>query len=381
MNDTAPHLDDTNGLSEEHQLLRETVRRFAEETLAPRAKAMDDAARLDPAVVTGLAELGLTSLTLAEQHGGAGMDAIALAITLEELARQDGATAWTLLTHLVSGAETLAAFGAEPACAAALPEIASGATLTTFAIAEAAAGSDLRGTRTVVRPHPDGFTLHGAKLPVTNANSRFMLVTACEGEGGPLSVFLVDATAGHVTVTRRIDTLGLRAADVGEVAFQGAMIPAAFRLGEAGDAVKVLTAIRPRARLGVAAIALGLAEGAAARARRYSQERITFGKPIAEHQAIALKLADARIQLATSRALVMRAASLATGAASPFAAAAAIAKVVCSEAAVRIAYDAIQIHGGYGYSAEYEVERYWRDAKFMTLAEGTNDLVRLELAK
>lgn len=366
-------------LSEEHTLLQETIRRFAQDTVLPRAHAMDDHGELDSSVLDGMRELGLFGLTLPEAAGGVGMDALALVIAIQELARADGATAWTLLAHLALGAMPIATLGQPSLVARVGGKLASGEALATAAISEPDAGSDMLAAATTVEQTGSGFILRGRKLPVTNASKAgAFLVSAHLGANGPLTLFCVERECG-VKVGRRISTLGLRAADVAEISFDGITLPADAQVGADGAALELIAHNRVLSRLGVAAFALGLAENALERATKYSQERVTFGKPIAKHQAITLKLADMQLLVETSRNWVMRAAgSVVAGKHAERDAA--FAKTYCSEAAVKVAYDAIQIHGGYGYSAEYEVERLWRDAKYATLAEGSNELVRLELA-
>ncbi len=378
MDDTATSRFD---LTEEQLLLQETVRRFADTTLAPRARAMDHAAALDPVVVSGLRELGLTGLVLPEDVGGAAMDTVAFAIALEEIARGDGASAWTLLSHLGCCAATIATAGSSALRESLLPALASGETLGGVAYAEKDAGSDFFATRCVAAESGSSISISGVKLPVTNAASGgVFLVTAREGAAvdAPLSLFAVAANSANVKRGRRIETLGLRAADIGEVSFENCVVEASHRIGARGDALSEIEKSRVLSRIGVAAIGLGLARAAQERAARYSRERVTFGKPIGEHQAVALKLADMSIAISAARQLVLLAAR--THAAGGDAARCAIeAKIFASEAAVKVAYDAIQVHGGYGYSAEYEVERMWRDAKYMTLGEGTNDMLRIGL--
>ncbi len=384
MNETAQAAGLNFDLTEEQSLLRETVRRFAEEEVAPRAMEMDRTATFDMSLWEQMKELGLTGVPISEEYGGAGMDGLSYILTVEELARVCGSTALTLAAHVSLGTYPIFAWGSDDQRRRFVPELASGEKLGSFGLTEPNAGSDSGGTQSRAVRKGDKYVLNGTKVFITNANigHTFIVTAKTSDEPGSrgISAFIVEKHYPGFRLGQKLDKLGTRGSDWAELIFEDCEIPVENLVGEEGEGFKLFMKTLDGGRISIGAMALGLAQGAYERALKYAQERETFGKPIAEHQAIGFKLADMAVEIAAARHLVYHAARL-KDAGRPFGSEAAMAKLFASEVAMRVTSNAIQVHGGYGYSTEYEVERFWRDAKLCTIGEGTSEIQRLVISR
>lgn len=328
--------------------------------------------------------MGLTGIPFPAECGGAGMDNLSYILTVEELARACGSTALTLAAHVSLGTYPIFAFGTDEQREKYVPPLATGEVLGSFGLTEPNAGSDAGGTEATAVRKNGHYLLNGTKVFITNANiGDTFIVTArtSKGEGSRgISAFIVEKAFPGFRCGQKLEKLGTRGSDWSELIFEDCEIPAENLVGGEGEGFKVFMKTLEGGRISIGAMALGLAQGAYERAMKYSKERTTFGKPIAEHQAIRFKLADMAVQITASRHLVYEAARL-KDAGLPYGTQAAMAKLHASETAMKVCFDAIQVLGGYGYSAEYEVERYWRDAKLTTIGEGTSEIQRLIIAR
>jgi len=369
---------------DEHRLVRETVRRLADEVIAPRASELDRTGEYPAEAMAQLAELGLMGIPFPEEYGGSGMDSQAYAIAIEEVARGCGSTALTLSAHTSLGTNPIFIAGTEEQKRRFVPPLASGKVLGAFGLTEPTAGSDAGATRTVARRDGGNYVLNGKKVYMTNAGHAGTAIITARTSDEPgthgITAFIVETATPGFRLGTRENKLGLRASDTWEVLLEDCRVPVENRLGGEGEGFKVFMKTLDGGRIGIGALALGLARAAHERALHYARERKTFGKPIAEHQAIAFKLADMAVRIQTSRHLIYHAAAL-KDAGKPFGKEAAMAKLHASEAAVQVCYDAIQVLGGYGYLHEYEVERLYRDAKLCEIGEGTSEIQRMVISR
>lgn len=373
------------GLTEEQQMLRDTVRDFANERLLPQAIEIDREARFPVETFHEMAELGLLGLPIPEQYEGAEVDALSATLVIEELARVCGSTALGVAAHTSLCLWPIFTFGNEEQRARWVPDLASGRKLGAFGLTEPGAGSDAGGTRTTAVKDGDGWVLNGTKVFITNANfADTFVVTAvtdkAKGTRGGITSFVLERGMDGFSIHKGDVKLGMRGSDWGELEFAECRVPDSHVLGEVGAGFQNFMQTLDGGRVGIGALALGLAEGAYARAKQYAKERVAFGKPIAEKQAVAFKLADMATQCAAARGLIERAALL-KEAGQPYTTEAAMAKLFASEMAMRVTSDAIQIHGGYGYTSEYHVERMYRDAKLCTIGEGTSEIQRIVISR
>jgi alkylation response protein AidB-like acyl-CoA dehydrogenase len=372
-------------LTEEQELLRDTVRAFAEQELLPQAVEIDRNSRFPEDTFRKLAELGLLGLPIPEEYEGAGADTRTTVLVIEELAKCCGSTALGLAAHTSLCLWPIWAFGTEEQRRRFLPDLASGRRLGAFGLTEPDAGSDAGGTRTTAVRDGDHYVLNGSKLFITNANyaGTFVVTAVTDAErgtrGGITSFILERGTPGFV-ISEGDEKLGMRGSDWGELSFQDCRVPVSNRLGGEGQGFANFMKTLDGGRIGIAALALGLAEGAFGRSVRFAQERVAFGKPIADQQGVAFKLADMAVGIAAGRLLVHSAAQ-ARDTGQPYTREAAIAKLFCSEMAMKVTYDAIQVHGGYGFTTEYHVERMYRDAKLCTIGEGTSEIQRIVISR
>lgn len=371
-------------LTEEQENVRQTVRRFAEQEVAPLARRMDDTSTFDLSLWEKMRELGLTGLPIPFEYEGGGLDTLSYILAVEELARVCGSTALTLAAHVSLGTYPIYAWGNEDQRKRYVPDLASGRKIGSFGLTEPNAGSDASGTRTRAERKGDRYVLNGTKIFITNANigETFIVTARTSDEPGArgISAFIVEKAFPGFKVGQKLEKLGTRGSDWAEIVFEDCEVPVENRVGEEGEGFKLFMKTLDGGRISIGAMALGLAQGAYERALRYARERETFGRKIGEHQAIGFKLADAATQIAAARHLVYHAARL-KDLGRPFSTEASMAKLYASEVAMRVTFDAIQIHGGYGYSKEYEVERFWRDAKLTTIGEGTSEIQRLVISR
>jgi alkylation response protein AidB-like acyl-CoA dehydrogenase len=369
-------------LPEEHELLRSTVREFAEERIAPVAEELDREHRFPYDLVSELAELGLMGIPIPEEHGGGGGDTLSYAIAIEELTRVDSSVAITVAAHTSLGTMPILLFGTEEQKQAWLPDLASGRKLAAFGLTEPEAGSDAGATRTTAELRDGMWVLNGSKIFITNAGtdiSACVTITARTGEDEISNLIVPTGTEGY-EVSAPMRKMGWRASDTRELAFRDCAVPEENLLGERGAGLRQFLEVLDGGRISVAAMGLGLAQGAFELASSYARERQQFGKPISSFQAIQFKLADMATEIEAARGLVYKAAWL-KDQSRPFAQAAAMAKLYTGELAHRVANHALQIHGGYGFMDEYAISRLYRDQKVLEIGEGTNEVQRLVIAR
>ena len=371
-------------LSPQHVEIRRSVREFAERRIAPVADDFERRAEYPPDIIREAASLGLLGVPYPEEDGGTGLDSLAYAITIEELARVSGSVALIVSAHTSLGCYPIFIAGTAEQKERFLRPLASGEKLGAYGLTEPGAGSDSRGTRT--RAHRDGesWILNGGKRFITNAGvADTYIVTAVtdrSAESGKISAFIVEAGTPGFTIGRLEEKMGLHASQTGELLFGDCRIPASNLLGEEGEGDKLFLKTLDGGRIGIGAMALGLAQAAFEAASSYAQEREQFGRAIAKFQGVAFKIADMATRIDAARLLVYRAAWL-KDEGRPFTTEAAMAKLFASEVARDVTNDAVQVHGGYGYIAEYKVERYLRDAKLTEIGEGTSEIQRLVIAR
>jgi short/branched chain acyl-CoA dehydrogenase len=369
-------------LSEEHELIRRTVREFARDRIAPVAEELDREHRFPYELVTEMAELGLMGIPIPEDWGGAGGDTLSYAIAVEELTRVDSSVAITVAAHTSLGTMPILMFGSEEQKRAWLPDLASGKRLAAFALTEPGAGSDAGSMRTSAELRDGKWIVNGSKIFITNAGTD---ITACvtiaarTGDNEISNLIVPNGTEGY-EISTPMRKMGWRASDTRELSFRDCAVPEENLLGPRGAGFKQFLEILDGGRISIAAMGLGLAEGAYDLARAYAREREQFGQPIANFQAIQFKLADMATEIEAGRALVYRAAWL-KDQGSSFAKEAAMAKLFTGELAHRVANHALLIHGGYGFMDEYAISRLYRDQKVLEIGEGTNEVQRMVIAR
>ncbi|ABO56326.1 acyl-CoA dehydrogenase family protein [Burkholderia vietnamiensis] len=370
--------------TEDQRMIRDAARAFATEVLAPNAAQWDHDARLPDTVVAQLGELGLLGMIVPQELGGAYTDYVAYALAMEEIAAGDAACATMMSVHNSVGCGPILGFGTPAQKDRWLAEMAAGRVIGAFCLTEPHAGSEAHNLRTRAELHDGQWVLNGAKQFVTNGQRAgvaivFAMTDPDAGKRG-ISAFLVPTDTPGFIVGKPEKKMGIRASDTCPITLENCTLPADALLGNRGEGLKIALSNLEGGRIGIAAQALGIARAAFDKARRYAGERVQFGKPIAEHQAIQQKLADMATQINAARLLVHHAAKLRT-AGLPCLSEASQAKLFASEMAERVCSDAIQIHGGYGYLADYEVERHYRDARITQIYEGTSEVQRMVIAR
>jgi alkylation response protein AidB-like acyl-CoA dehydrogenase len=370
--------------NEQQTMLATTVREFATEKLAPRAELVDDKAEFPIDQFRGLAELGLTGMTIPEEYGGSGGEYRDFMVVLEEVAAACGSTSTVLITHVSLGSQTIRHGGSEEQLKRWLPSLASGEKIAAFALTEPGTGSDALALETSLTRDGDDYVLNGSKLFITNGAeadifSVFTNHDKSAGHRGVTAVVIEKGTPGF-TINPQHGKMGMKGCATAELVFDNCRIPVSNRLGEEGEGYKLALKILDSSRIMIAAQCLGLAKGALDAALSYSKQRVTFGKVIATRQAIQFMLADMAVELDAARLLTWRAAALydeglAHGKES------AMAKLYASEAAGRIASKALQIHGGVGYFKPSAVERIYRDQRVTEIYEGTSEIQRLVISR
>ena len=383
--DNTTALIDPFELTETQKMIRDTVRDFSNEVLAPRAKEVDRVGEFSWDNFKKMAELGLTGIPISEEYGGAGADNLSYIIALEEIARSCGSTCLTLAAHISLGTMPIYDFGNEAQKKKFVPALAKGEVVGAYGLTEPGAGSDSGATATKAVKVDGGWRVNGSKLFMTNAGvaSSYIITGVTDPEKPKherISAFVLEKGWKGITIAKKEDKLGCRGSDTCLVTFDDVFVPDANLLGERGKGFSYFMKILDGGRIGIGAMALGLARGAYEKAVAYAKERKAFGVPIAQHQAIAFKLADMATDHAAARLLTLRAAA-AKGEGRPFTHEASMAKLFASEAAQRAVGNAIQIHGGYGYTEDYPVERFFRDARVQTIYEGTSEIQRLVIAR
>jgi short/branched chain acyl-CoA dehydrogenase len=369
-------------LSDEQELVRRTVREFAETRVAPVAEELDREARFPYELVAELAELGLMGLPFPEDLGGAGGDTLSYALAIEELTRVDSSVAITVAAHTSLGTMPIFLFGTDEQRREWLPRLASGRALAAFGLTEPDAGSDAGSARTRAELRDGEWVIDGSKMFITNAGTDItacVTITARTREDEISNLIVPNGTPGY-EISAPMKKLGWRASDTRELSFRGCRVPEANLLGERGQGFRQFLEILDGGRISVAAMGVGLAQGAYDLAAGYSHERKQFGKPIAEFQAIQFQLADMATEIEAGRQLVYRAAWL-KDAGRPFALAAAQAKLFTGLLSNRAVNVALQIHGGYGFMDEFPISRLYRDQKILEIGEGTNEVQRMVISR
>jgi alkylation response protein AidB-like acyl-CoA dehydrogenase len=373
-------------LTREQQMFREVVHDFAAREVRPRARHTDETGEFNWPAVRKMGPLGLLGLQVPEAYGGADVDTVSATIAIEELGWACGSTALAVSAHNCLGLGPLVDFGSDELKQAWLPRLATGqGRLGCLTLTEPGAGSDLQGgVRTQAVRRGDEWVIDGSKMWATNASIADTVIALCrtDSAGGSrsLSLILVPTDAPGLVIGPPEKKMGLNGSPTHAVTFDSVRVPAANLVGEEGRGLAQTLATLTKGRISIGALALGLAQAAYEAARAYAKQRQTFGKPIAEHQAIQFMLADAATEIDAARLMLYRAAWL-KDQGRPFAKEAGMAKLFATEVSERVCRNAIQIHGGYGYSREFEVERMYRDTRLMSIGEGTSEINRLVIAR
>jgi short-chain 2-methylacyl-CoA dehydrogenase len=369
-------------LTQEQQLVRDTVREFAESRIAPVAAELDREHRFPYELVAELAELGLMGMTVPEEYGGAGADTLSYAVAVEELTRIDSSVAITVAAHHSLGTLPIFYFGNEEQKREWLPQLASGQKLAAFGLTEPGAGSDAGATRTTAELRDGQWIVNGSKIFITNAGTEItacVTITARTGEDEISNLIVPNGTPGY-EISAPMEKMGWHASDTRELSFRDCAVPDGNLLGPRGQGFNQFLEILDGGRISVAAMAVGLAQGAYDLAAAYAQEREQFGRPIARFQAVQFRLADMATEIEAARNLVYKAAWV-KDQGRPFGREAAIAKLYSGEMSNRAVNWALQVHGGYGYMDEFAISRLYRDQKILEIGEGTNEVQRMVIAR
>ena len=371
-------------LSDEQEMLRRTVREFAEAEMRPHVMEWDEAQQFPMDLLPKLASLGLMGIQFDEQYGGSAMSAVDYCICIEELARVCPAIALSVAAHNGLCTSHIAMFGSDAQKRQYLPRLVAGEVLGAWGLTEANAGSDAAGMRTAATRQGECWVLNGSKTFITHGKIGGVMVVMAvsdrtKGHRG-ISAFVLEHGTPGMTAGKKENKLGMRASDTSEVMFQDCRIPPTALLGEEGQGFINTLQVLDAGRIGIAALSVGLAQGAYEAAREYAKERRQFGQPIAAFQAIQWKLADNATRIEAARLLTYRAAYLKDSGVRTTRESA-MAKLYASEIAVKAADDCVQIHGGYGFVKDYPAEKYFRDVKLLTIGEGTSEIQRLVIAR
>lgn len=371
-------------LTDEQALLRRTIREFAEREIAPHVMAWDEAEGFPGSLLTKLADLGLTGIQFPEALGGSGMSAVDYCICIEELARVEPGVALSVAAHNGLCSAHIFLFGTEEQKTRFLPPLAKGLMLGAWGLTEPTAGSDAAGTRTTATGDGDSWVLNGAKTFTTHGTIGGVMVAMAvtnkaRGNRG-ISAFIVPAGTPGMSPGKKERKLGMRTSDTSEVVFDNCRIPRDHLLGAEGQGFVNAMQVLDAGRIGIAALGVGLAQGAFDAALRYAKERHQFGQPLASFQAIQWKLADMATRIDAGRFMTYRAAYL-KDQGERTSRESSMAKLFTSETAVRAAEECVQIHGGYGFVKDYPAEKFFRDVKLLTIGEGTSEIQRLVIAR
>lgn len=371
-------------LNEEQQQIKMSVREFAESEIKPHVMEWDETQHFPDELRKPLAELGLLGVIFPEEYGGAGMGYVEYATIIEEIARVDGSVGLSVAAHNSLCSNHIYMFGTEEQKQKYLVPLTQGETWGAWGLTESQAGSDSAGTRTNAVKNNGGWTVNGSKNFITHAitGNTLVAVAVTDKEKGNkgISAFIFDKTMEGFRPDKKENKLGMRASETASVVFEDCYVPDENRLGNLGEGFTQAMKILDGGRISIAALSIGIAQGAFEAAVKYAKERHQFGQPIAEFQAIQFKLADMATQIEAARLLTLQAAAL-KDAGKTLTKQSAMAKLFASETAVRVAEESIQIHGGYGYTKDYPAEKYWRDAKLCTIGEGTSEIQRMVIAK
>ncbi|MBO1624066.1 acyl-CoA dehydrogenase AcdA [Bacillus arachidis] len=371
-------------LSEEHEMIRKMVREFARNEVAPTAAERDEEERFDRALFDQMAELGLTGIPWPEEYGGIGSDYLAYVIAVEELSRVCASTGVTLSAHTSLAGWPIFKFGTEEQKQKFLRPMAEGKKIGAYGLTEPGSGSDAGGMRTTAKREGDHYILNGSKIFITNGGIADIYVvfalTDPESKQRGTSAFIVESDAPGFSVGKKESKLGIRSSPTTEIMFEDCRIPAENLLGEEGQGFKIAMQTLDGGRNGIAAQAVGIAQGALDASVDYARERHQFGKPIAAQQGIGFKLADMATNVEAARLLTYQAAWLESEGL-PYGKESAMSKVFAGDTAMKVTTEAVQVFGGYGYTKDYPVERFMRDAKITQIYEGTQEIQRLVISR
>jgi alkylation response protein AidB-like acyl-CoA dehydrogenase len=372
-------------LAPEQQQLRKSIREFAEGEIAPHVMEWDEASHFPLEIMPKLAEMGLLGVIFPEQYGGAGLGYVEYTIAIEELSRVDGSVGIIVAAHNSLCSNHIYKFGSEAQKKKYLTPLAQGKKIGAWSLTEPEAGSDAGGTRSTARRDGNHWVLNGAKTFTTNGHYAdfcvAMAVTDKSKGSHGISAFILEKGTPGFRPGKKENKLGLRASDTSEVLFTDCRVPHENLLGQEGEGFTGSLAILDGGRISIAALALGMAQGALDAATKYAKQRKQFGKTISEFQAIQFKLADMATEVEAARMLVYQAAWLADQKNVRFTRESSMAKLFASEVAVRVANECVQIHGGYGFIKDYPAEKYYRDVKLCTIGEGTSEIQKLVIAR
>ena len=371
-------------LSEEQQQIKFSVREFAEAEIRPNVMEWDESQHFPVELRPKLAELGLMGVLFPEEYGGAGMGYVEYATIIEEIGRVDGSVGLSIAAHNSLCSNHIYQFGSEEQKQKYLVPLASGESFGAWGLTESQAGSDASGTRTYAVRSDGGWKVNGSKNFITHAIACDTLVAVAvtdkdKGARG-ISAFIFDKTMEGFRSDKKENKVGMRASETASVVFEDCYVPDENRLGNEGEGFTQSMQVLDGGRISIAALSVGIAQGAYEAALKYSKERQQFGRPIAEFQAIQFKLADMATQIEAARLLTLQAAAL-KDAGKKTTRESSMAKLFASEVAVKVAEESVQVHGGYGYTKDYPAEKYWRDSKLCTIGEGTSEVQRLVIAK
>ncbi len=372
-------------LNEEQRMWKDVVHDFVAREVKPKAAELDETHELNWPAIRKMGHLGLLGLNVPEDFGGAGVDAISAAIAIEELGWADGGTALTIAAHNGLGTAPIAMFGTGAQKGKYLPIATSGESkLAALALTEPQAGSDLQGILTKAEFQGDAWVINGSKMWITNAGDADYIIALVRsdpnGGSNSMSMFIVPTDAAGLYIGPPEKKMGLGGCHSNAITFENVCVPQENLLGEEGQGLQQTLQTLDGGRISIGALSIGIAQAALEEAVRYAKERLSFGKSIADHQAIQWMIADAATEIHAARLMIYYAAWL-KDQGKPFTQAGAMAKLFASEMAEKVTRNAIQIHGGYGYSREYPVERMYRDARLMTIGEGTSEIQRLVIAR
>lgn len=374
-------------ITEEHQMIRQTVRDFAEREIKPMAQELDEKEEFSVPLTKRMGELGLFGMHLPEQYGGQGLDTLSYIIAVEEMARVDGSHAATLAAHNSLGVSPIYYFGTEEQKQKYLPALTTGEALWAFGLTEPDAGSDSRGSKTKAILNNGQWVIDGSKIFITNgsaeisAGATVQSVTGQDEKGRPeFSCIIVEKDTPGFTRQTMHQKMMWRASDTAQLFFDDCKVPEENILGARGQGSKIMLSTLDGGRLSIAAMGLGLAQGAFEMAKQYASERKQFGRAIGKFQVNAFKLADMALKIEHARSFLYNACWL-KDQGEPFGKESAMAKLYCSEIAKEVADEAVQIHGGYGLTKEYDVERFYRDQRLLQIGEGTSEIQRLVISR
>lgn len=371
-------------LTEEQLQIKYSVREFAESEIRPNVMEWDETQHFPDELRPKLAELGLLGVIFPEEYGGAGLGYVEYATIIEEIARVCGSVGLSVAAHNSLCSNHIYKFGSEEQKKKYLIPLTQGETWGAWGLTESQAGSDASGTRTTAVRNGNGWIVNGSKNFITHAitGNTLVAVAVTDKEKGNkgISAFVFDKSMPGFRSDKKENKLGMRASETASVVFEDCLVPDENVLGNLGEGFKQAMHILDGGRISIAALSVGIAQGAYEAAVKYAKERVQFGKPIAEFQAIQFKLAEMATQIECARLLTQQAAAM-KDAGKSHTKESAMAKLFASETAVRVSEESIQIHGGYGYTKDYPAEKYWRDSKLCTIGEGTSEIQRMVIAK